>query len=258
MAGSRSADTKKSAGVAGLRCALGLDDRAAASDFIRMLSKQFPNDPDILFILVHAYSDLSTRTAQDLGRTAPQSVAAHKLNAEALEMQGKWDDAQREYEAILEKEPNAIGIHYLLGRLFLSKPDPEGRSLERARQEFAKELEIDPKNAGAYYVLGQIATKNEDWDSAVDQFTRAAKLDQNFAEAYLGWGFSLVTLKKYEDAIAPLRKAETLQPGNPAVHYALATALSRSGHKEEAEKEFEIHRNLTAQPQSAAGGAKPQ
>ena len=95
MVGSGTADTKKSAGVTGLRCALALDDRNSASDFIRQLNKQFPNDPDILFILVHAYSDLSTRTAQDLGRTAPQSVAAHKLNAEALEMQGKWDDAQR-------------------------------------------------------------------------------------------------------------------------------------------------------------------
>lgn len=258
MSGAGSAETKKNAGVAGLRCALGMDDRAAASDFIRMLSKQFPNDPDILFVLVHAYSDLSTRTAQDLGRTAPQSVAAHKLNAEALEMQGKWDEAQREYETILEKEPNAQGIHYLLGRLYLSKPDPEGKSLELAKQEFTKELEIDPKNAGAHYILGQIATKGEAWEQAAEEFAEAAKLDSNFAEAYLGWGFSLVTLKKYEDAIAPLRKAEALQPGNPAVHYALATALSRSGHKEEAEKEFEIHHNLTAPPQNAAGGAKPQ
>lgn len=258
MSGTGSAETKKNAGVAGLRCALGMDDRAAASEFIRMLSRQFPNDPDILFILVHAYSDLSTRTAQDLGRNAPQSVAAHKLNAEALEMQGKWDDAQREYETILEKEPNAQGIHYLLGRLYLSKPDPEGKSMELAKQQFTKELEIDPKNAGAHYILGQIATKDEAWEQAVEEFSEAAKLDPNFAEAYLGWGFSLVTLKKYEDAIAPLRKAEAMQPGNPAVHYALATALSRSGHKEEAEKEFEIHHNLTAPPQNAADGTKPQ
>ena len=35
-------------------------------------------------------------------------------------------------------------------------------------------------------------------------------------------------------------------PGNPAVHHALATALERSGHKEEAEKEFAIHRSLTS------------
>ena len=258
MRGAGSAEVKKTAGAAGVRCALAMDDRASAGDFIRMLSKQFPNDPDILFILVHAYSDLSTRAAQDLGRMAPQSIPARKLSAEALEMQGKWDEAKREYETILAKDPNAVGIHYLLGRLYLSRPDADAQSMEQAKQEFTKELEIDPKNAGAHYVLGQIASKNEAFDEAVDQFSQAAKLDANFAEAYLGWGFTLMTLKKYEDAIAPLRRAEVLTPGNPAVHYALATALSRTGHKEEAEQEFEIHRSLTATSPNAPGGEKPQ
>lgn len=112
-------DIRKRAGVVGIRCSLTLDDRDAASDFIRLLNKQFSRDPDVLFVLVHAYSDLSTRTAQDLGRTAPQSLAAHKLNAEALEMQGRWEPAQLEYEGIIEKEPNAPGMHFLLGRLLL-------------------------------------------------------------------------------------------------------------------------------------------
>ena len=68
--------------------------------------------------------------------------------------------------------------------------------------------------------------------------------DPNFAEAYLGWGDCLVTVKRYEEAVSPLRNAERLMPGNPAVHHSLATALERSGHKEEAAKEFAIHRSL--------------
>ena len=59
-------------------------------------------------------------------------------------------------------------------------------------------------------------------------------------------GLCLVTVKKYEDAIRPLRTAERLTPGNPEVHHTLATALERSGHKEEAEKEFAIHRSLNS------------
>jgi len=90
-------DTKKEIGVAGVRCALAMDDRDSTLDFVRFLHKQFPLDPGVLFVVTHAYSDLSTRTAQDLGRTAPDSFAAHKLNAEALEMQGKWEPAQAEY-----------------------------------------------------------------------------------------------------------------------------------------------------------------
>jgi tetratricopeptide (TPR) repeat protein len=250
------ADTRKRAAIAGLRCSLALDDRASTVDFILRLSKQFGHDPDVLFVLVHAYSDLSTRTAQDLGRTAPRSLAAHKLNAEALEMQGKWEPAQLEYEGMIEKEPDTPGLHFLLGRLLLSRPDAPPDATERAKQEFQKEVQIDPKNAGAQYVLGELARREENWDEAISRYSQAAAIDPTFADAYWGWGASLATVKKYDEAIPPLRVAERLTPGNPAVHFALATALERIGHKEEAEKEFTIHRQLTQKPAQAE--AHPQ
>src|SRR3984893_4489940 len=256
MSGQVPAETRKRAGIVGIRCSLSVDDRDSASEFIRLLNKQFSHDPAVLFVLVHAYSDLSTRTAQDLGRTAPQSLAAHKLNAEALEMQGRWEPAQLEYEGILEKEPNTPGIHFLFGRLLLSKPDAGPEAAERAKQEFLKEVEIDPKNAGAQYILGELARRDEKCDEAIPRFSQAAKLDSNFGEAYLGWGACLVALKRYEEAIPPLEAAVRMQQGNPAAHYNLAVALSRTGKKEEAEKEFAIQRQLTQN--SPPGEAKQE
>jgi Flp pilus assembly protein TadD len=88
----------------------------------------------------------------------------------------------------------------------------------------------------------------------VDHFTRATKLDTGFAEAYLGLGSSLMSEKRYEDAIQPLQTGVKLQPENPVGHYDLATALSRTGHKEEAEREFAIHRKM----QEANPPATPQ
>ena len=79
MASTVPAEVRKQAGVLGVRCSLAMDDRDSTDEFIRLLTRQFPKDPDVLFVIVHAYSDLSTRTAQDLGRDAPQSIAAHKL-----------------------------------------------------------------------------------------------------------------------------------------------------------------------------------
>jgi tetratricopeptide (TPR) repeat protein len=251
LAGPGPAEDRKKAGIAGLRCAMNLESTDAALDFLRLLSHQFPRDPEVLFVLVHAYSDLSTRTAQDLGRNAPQSLAAHKLNAEALEMQGKWDEAQREYEEMIAKEPDAPGVHYLLGRLLLSKPGPDANSAPRAKEEFRKELEIDPRNAGAEYVLGEMARQESQWDEAISHFSQAARLDPTFGDAFMGWGFCLVNRKRYEEAIAPLQSAVRLQQGNPSAHYNLAVALSRSGKKEEAEKEFAIHRRLTQKPAPA-------
>src|ERR1700674_4400390 len=188
MTGQVPAETRKRAGIVGIRCSLTLDDRDSAAEFIRLLSKQFSHDPDVLFVLVHAYSDLSTRTAQDLGRTAPQSIAAHKLNAEALEMQGKWEPAQLEYEGILQKDPNTRDTHFLLGKVLLSRPDAGPGSPARAKQEFLKELQIDPSNADAAYILGELARRDENWDEAISRFSQAAKLNPNFAEAQLGLG----------------------------------------------------------------------
>ena len=237
---------KKEIGVAGVRCSLAMDDRDSAVDFIRFLHRQFPLDPDVLFVVTHAYSDLSTRTAQDLGRTAPDSLAAHKLNAEALEVQGKWEPAQAEYEWMIKKDPNAPGIHFLFGRLLLSRPDAGPDAPEKAKQEFLKEIQIDPNNAGAIYILGELDRRDQKWDEAISRYTQALKVDPNFGEAYLGLGYSLVNLKKYEEAIAPLRTAERLMPQNPEVHHSLGTALQRTGHKEEAQKEFAIHEKLIA------------
>ena len=254
MGSTFAAEIRKQAGVLGVRCSLAVDDRDSTTEFIRLLGRQFPKDPDVMFVVVHAYSDLSTRTAQDLGRTAPDSFAAHKLNAEALEMQGKWEPAQFEYEAMIKKDPNAPGTHFLLGRLLLSRPEAGPDVAERAKQEFLKEIEIDPNNAGAHYILGELARRDGKCDEALPRFTQATNVDPNFAEAQLGQGLCLVTLKKYEEAIPPLRSAERLMPQNPEVHHALATALERSGHKDEAQKEFAIHETL----RSAGGSEKPE
>lgn len=253
------AEIRKHAGVVGVRCSLTIDDRNATLYFISSLSRDFGQDPDVLYVVVHAYSDLSTRTAQDLARTAPQSIAAHKLNAEALEEQGRWQPAELEYEWMIHKDPSARGTHFLLGRLLLSEPGAGPDAKERAKKEFLKEIQIDPSNSDAQFILGELAREDQNWDEAISRFSQAAKLNPDFAEAYLGWGASLIGDKKYADAIPPLRTAERLTPENPDIHNALGTALVRTGHKEEAEKEFAIHRSLgSAAHAGASAGAQPQ
>ena len=249
-------ESRRTAGIAGLRCSMTIDSVDSTLDFVKLLEHQFPNDPEIQFVLVHTYSDLSSREAQELGRNAPNSIPAHKLNAEAMEMQGKWDEAQREYEDILAKNPDAPSIHYLLGRLLLSKPQGDAAAIQQAKEQFQKELQIDPKNAGAEYILGEMARQAGQCDEAVPYFTHAAKLDPTFGDAFMGWGFCLVTLKKYEDAIAPLQMATRLEEGNPSAHYNLGVALSRTGKRDEAEKEFAIHRKLTASRPPSEGSAQ--
>jgi len=58
------------------------DDRVERGGiFCRVWAVAFPRDPEVLYMLVHAYSDLSTRAAQQLAATAPElSSRSDQLN----------------------------------------------------------------------------------------------------------------------------------------------------------------------------------
>jgi Tfp pilus assembly protein PilF len=251
-------ELKLKVGADGVRCAMALHQAGAALDFLRALQREFPKDPDVLYVAVHAYSDLSTMASQELARDDAGSYQAHELLAEAFESQGKWDDAEKEYRGILQQNPNLPGIHFRLGRLLLSRPNPSADAANEAKQEFVDELKIDPKNAGAEYVLGELARQAQQWDEAAAHFSRAAKLDPQFGEAFLGLGMALIAEKQFADAVAPLQTAVKLAPRNPNAHYNLALAYSRSGHKEEGEKEFAIHQSLIGESNGQAGTSPPQ
>jgi tetratricopeptide (TPR) repeat protein len=238
-------DLKRSAGFAGVRCAMLADQPDAAQDFLRFLNREFPHDPEVLYLSVHTYSDLSSRAAAELATTAPKSDQGRELNAEALETQGKWDEAAKEYRLILQQNPRMPGIHFRVGRLLLSRPNPSPTVAEEAKKEMQQELEIDPSNAGAEYVLGALAQQNQQWDDAIQHFSRATKLDASFGDAFIGLGSCLGSAKRFSEAIAPLETAVKLEPENPAPHYLLAIAYSRTGRKEDGDKQFAIQRQLT-------------
>jgi tetratricopeptide (TPR) repeat protein len=253
---------KKQAGFYGLRCAMGMNQMDPSLDFIRMLQHEFPGDPEVLYLSVHVFSDLSMKASQALLFNAPGAYQVHELNAEALETQGKWNDALMEYREVLKKNPHLSGIHYRLGRLLLSAPKT-ATSRDEARREFEEELKINPDNPGAEYILGELAREDEQWPAAIEHFGRAAKLDAGFADAFIGLGRSLIAGGRAAEAIAPLEIAEKLQPDNPAAHFHLATAYRRTGRRQDADRTFGLYQQASERARQLkegihAGVAGPQ
>jgi tetratricopeptide (TPR) repeat protein len=236
---------KKRIGLDGLHCAMTRDVPYESLDFLAVLTRDFPHDPDVLYAATHAFSDLSMRTSQDLARDAPFSFQVHELNAEALEIQGKWEEAAAEYRKILDINPMLPGVHARLGRAYLSKPHPSADDAAKAKKAFEEEIEIDPRNAGAEYVLGQLAADSGDSSAAIQHFTKATKLDSNFSEAFLGLGTSLNTAKHFAEAIGPLENYEKMAPDSPTGHYQLAVAYAGAGRKADANREAQLQRQAS-------------
>jgi tetratricopeptide (TPR) repeat protein len=236
---------KKRIGLDGVHCAMTHNAQYESLDFLVILSHDFPRDPEVLYAATHAYSDLALRTSQDLANEAPFSFQVHELNAEALELQHKWDEAAAEYRRILEINPSLQGIHARLGRALLAKPQPTPAEVEQAKKNFQEELEIDPSNAVAEFVLGQLAADASDFATAVQHFSRAAKLDTNFEEAFLGLGTAYNSLKQFTEAIPPLEAYEKMAPDSPTGHYQLAVAYAGSGRKADSNREAALQRQTS-------------
>jgi tetratricopeptide (TPR) repeat protein len=231
------------------RCAMGLEQTETAVRAVLDLNRDFPHDPEVLYLTTHYYSELAMRASRTLAETAASSPQAQQLEAEAFESQGDWDKAIAEYRKILEQNSRQHGIHYRLGRIFLIKnpPDPEN-----SKKELEEELKIDPNSAASEFLLGETARQAGQWDEAIARFSKAAKLDDGFDEAYLALGMSLSSAGKFAEAIAPLESYVKRQPADPAGHYQLGTAYSRTGRKEEAQREMQLQQETAAKAPGTA------
>jgi tetratricopeptide (TPR) repeat protein len=234
-------EEKKHIGLLGLNCAMSQKAPYDAFDFLAVLQREFPRDPEVLYAVVHVLSDLSLRASKDLVREAPFSYQVYLLNAEALETQGKTAEAATEYRRIIQANPLLPGIHARLGRVLLSgQPAPE--AVAEARKNFEEETDIDPNNAAAEYVLGELSKGDGDLPAAIRHFTRATKINAGFAEAYLGLGAALVAQQQFAEAISPLETYEKVAPDSPTGHYQLALAYNGIGRKEDANREAALQR----------------
>jgi tetratricopeptide (TPR) repeat protein len=205
--------------------------------------------------MVHLYSDLSARASEQLMVRGPTSYQVRMLNAESLEVQGRWEEAEKEYRKVLEMNPTLPGIHYRLGRLILSAPET-ATTKEDARKEFEQELQINPRNAAAEFILGELDLPLGKIDEAIGHFSRAVKNDDSFVDAFLELGRALTSAERMAEAIIPLETAAKLQPSNAVAHFRLSVAYNHMGRKEDAQREFALYKSLSEKERQATDSLK--
>jgi tetratricopeptide (TPR) repeat protein len=240
--------------MATVRCALNRREEQTAANALFDFKREFPEDPEVLYMTSEFFLEIAVRASQELAAVAPTSYQTRELQAETLESQNKWGEAAAIYKKILEENPKLRGIHFRLGRAALSQPESP-TSAEDAKKEFEQELAIDPVNAAAEFWLGEIARREGQWDDAISHFTSAAKLDSNYAEAFLALGMALNSAGRFPEAIPQLEQFVKMSPEDPAGHYQLSIAYARTGRKEDFVREITLHKQLLEKKQAAANAA---
>ena len=228
-----------------VRCGMSVNDTAAVLNALVLLQRDFPDDPEVLYTAARIFSQFADRTAKDLATRFPKSPQVGKLNAEALESRQMWKEAIEAYRNILAQDPKFAGVHFRIASILLDTSSTAEAAAE-AKKELQAELEINPNSAAAVFVMGEIARRAGIWDEAIKLFTRASQLDAGFLEAYFSLGISLNASGKYADAIAPLERYAKNVPEDPAGHYQLAMAYSRTGNKAAADRELKLQQEALA------------
>jgi tetratricopeptide (TPR) repeat protein len=166
--------------------------------------------------------------------TIPQAFSA----AAALHGQGRLDEAERVYLAILESNPDHFGsLHYLGGmRTRQGRPDEAIGLIGRA-------IAVKPDSAEAHNDLGIAFVALGQLDEAIAHYTRAVEIGPDLPDAHNNLGNVLLALGRPEQALVHLQRAVAIKPDAAEAHNNLGNALMALRRHDEA---MERYRNALA------------
>lgn len=224
------------AGLALAQCRIAAKQFAAADPVVAQLERDYPSDPDVLYIAANYHMKAWNDAIYRMYQKAPASYRVDQLSAEVFETQGKFTEAIAEYRKAIGKNPKAINLHYRLGRALLQQShDPA--ALEQARKEFEAELTLNPGDAVAEYQVAQIFGTQGRKNEANAHYELAAKLRPDFTEALIAVAKIRSEAKRYDDAVQLLERAVKLQPRGEIARYNLMMAYRNAGRSADAQRE---------------------
>jgi tetratricopeptide (TPR) repeat protein len=159
-----------------------------------------------------------------------QAASAHAFQrATQMQWQGKLDQAETLYRAILAKQPDHSNAAHDLGILRFH----QGRYAE-ALTHIGASLKAKPKDAVALMTLGLVQAKLGRPAEALASFDKAIAVKPGYVWAHNNRGNSLRDLKRPEEALASYDKALALEPDHAEAHYNRGNALGDLGRPQEA------------------------
>ena len=175
------------------------------------------------------------RALRETLQALPDSALAHWWLGRAYERLNRFADARREFELAAA---GAVAGRSLfdasIGRLAADAADFPG-----AAEAFALSVRASPNDpAGRKYLAGALLQQDRA-DEAFAELVAALLIDPVDADAHAGVGRIHLNAGRYDQAVTALRRAVELSANHTEARYALATALMRSGKRDEAARELE-------------------
>jgi len=231
---------------------------------------------------VYNRSDLATKSIEEYRLAIDADPTSEYLTAGLAELYaktGRIRDAVLEAQDILNKDPNNLEAHKLLGRIYLrSLGDVQSGSgsdsvLKLAIEQYQEIIKLEPDSVDDHLLLGRLYRLNNDLQKAESEFKMAVKLQPDSEEAvttlaylyneegdtaraaevlssvpdatrsaklYSALGYTYEQRKEYKKAIGAYRKAIELDRDNLDAIRGLAQNLLNDGQTDAALDQYKI------------------
>ena len=206
----------------------------AALENLEAAMRLDPESESVKKALCQAHSNLST----SYGRIKNQKQAEHHFK-EAVKIipnfgpahlsmgicyteWGRYKEALAKIKEALKLDSNlTVEAHYRFGEVYTKLKD-----IKKAIKHYKEAIAVDPSAAMPNLRLGMLYFKLKKYQDAVQPLRLSIKQSPKYAaEGYFRLGVSLMKLKRYKSAEEPLRKAVELSPENEVANDTLAENL---------------------------------
>ena len=151
----------------------------------------------------------------DTSRKSPDEPLPHYNLGNALERQGRLDEAIQQYKRAIVLKPASVA-YKALGHVYSLK----GLKNETAK-EYMKALELEPGNAELHNETGIILMETGNYDNALDHFMKAVELVPDDAKLRYNYAIALRKNNRTPEAIDQLKIAIKLDPSQTSFRNAL-------------------------------------
>ena len=159
----------------------------------------------------------------------PDQAGAYNALGEALDSQGRTQEAQAYFTEAVRRAPQDVKANYNYG-LTLARQ----KKYQEAQAQYEKTLTMAPNHAPTLTNLGMILYMQGRTEEAEELYLRALKTTPDFVQAHINLGAALARLGRMDECLEHLETAVRLDPENVMALFNLGLVQARQGRLDEA------------------------
>jgi tetratricopeptide (TPR) repeat protein len=164
---------------------------------------------------------------------------AHWGLANAYEGLQRYQEAFDEMKQVVDLDPNNLDVRVRLGNYYLMGNTQSPTAVTEAERLAKEVLQKDPNHIEGHILMGSVLFSQDHKTEAFSELNRAIEIDPKRVESYLSLARFHVMTKDIATAESTFQRAISVNTGSALAHYEYGKFLVQTNRPDSAEAEFQ-------------------